>query len=138
MKIFKAFIFFLFIAISSNGIAQQFKFKTTSLSVLERGGRYNEWGKWSKPEPTQLFVTLDFDKNKIIVYSREIQHYKILEALPKEVTNVDEINSFLCKNQFGEQAKASFIVRKDQKNKTQLYIYFTDIVFCYDIVEVTE
>ena len=136
MRVLRYFIL-LFVLASASAFAQQFKFKTTSLTVLERGGKYNEWGKWSSPQETQLFVTLDFDKSRIIVYSREIQHYKIIESLPKEVTEVDEINSFLCKNQFGEQAKLSFIVRKNEKNKTQLYLYFTDIVFCYDIEEVT-
>lgn len=137
MKFFRLLIA-LFLFSSATFYAQQFKFKTTSLTVLERGGRFNEWGKWSEPLETQLFISLDFDKEKIVVYSREIQHYRILEILPKEITEVDEINSYLCKNQFGEAAKISFIVRKDQKNKTQLYIYFTDIVFCYDIEEVTE
>ena len=137
MKFFRLLIA-LFMLSSATFYAQQFKFKTTSLTVLERGGRFNEWGKWSEPLETQLFISLDFDKEKIVVYSREIQHYRILEILPKEITEVDEINSYLCKNQFGEAAKISFIVRKDQKNKTQLYIYFTDIVFCYDIEEVTE
>ncbi|MDK2770837.1 MAG: hypothetical protein KYX68_01215 [Flavobacterium sp.] len=137
MKFFRLLIA-LFMLSSATFYAQQFKFKTTSLTVLERGGRNNEWGKWSEPLDTQLYIALDFDKSKIIVYSREIQHYRILENLPKEVTNVDEINSYLCKNQFGEAAKVSFLVRKDQSNKTQMYIYFTDIVFCYDITEVTE
>ncbi len=136
MRILRYFVF-LFLIASASAFAQQFKFKTTSLTVLERGGKFNDWGKWSEPLETQLFVTLDFDKNRIVVYSREIQHYKIIESLPKEVTEVDEINSFLCKNQFGEQAKLSFIVRKNEKNKTQLYIYFTDIIFCYDIIEET-
>lgn len=136
MRVLRYFIL-LFVLASASAFAQQFKFKTTSLTVLERGGKYNEWGKWSSPQETQLFVTLDFDKSRIIVYSREIQHYKIIESLPKEVTEVDEINSFLCKNQFGEKAKLSFIVRKNEKNKTQLYIYFTDIIFCYDIIEET-
>lgn len=136
MRILRYFVF-LFLIASASVFAQQFKFKTTSLTVLERGGRMNEWGKWSEPEPTQLFISLDFDKDKIVVYSRDIQHYRIIEALPKQVTKDDEINSYLCKNQFGEKAKLSFIVRKNEKNRTQLYIYFTDIIFCYDIEEVT-
>lgn len=136
MRILRYFVF-LFLMASASAIAQQFKFKTTSLTVLERGGRFNEWGKWSTPQETQLFVALDFDKEKIVVYSREIQHYRIVEVLPKQTTENDEINSYLCKNQFGEKAKVSFIVRKNEKNKTQMYIYFTDIVFCYDIEEVT-
>lgn len=137
MRILRYFVF-LFLIASASAFAQQFKFKTTSLTVLERGGRMNEWGKWSEPEPTQLFISLDFDKDKIVVYSRDIQHYRIIEALSKQVTKDDEINSYLCKNQFGEKAKLSFIVRKNEKNRTQLYIYFTDIIFCYDIEEVTE
>lgn len=137
MKAFRYFVF-LFLLASASVFAQQFKFKTTSLTVLERGGKYNEWGKWSTPMETQLFVSLDFDKSKLVVYSREIQHYRILETLPKQITETDEINSYICKNQFGEAAKASFIVRKDENFKTQLYLYFTDVVFCYDIEEVTE
>ena len=53
----------------------------------------------------------------------------------KEVTKTDEINSYLCKNQLGTPVKISFITRIDQGNKPQLYVYFKDFVFCYDIVE---
>lgn len=132
------YLVLLFCFVSFGIQAQSFKFKTTSLTVLERGGRHNEWQKWSEPEPTQLFVALDFDKDRVVVYSREIQHYKILEILPKQVTETDEINSYLCKNQFGEACKISFMVRTNENNRTQVYIYFTDIVFCYDIEEVTD
>lgn len=128
----------LFSFVSVGLQAQSFKFKTTSLTVLERGGKYNEWDKWSVPLETQLYITLDLTKDKIIVYSREIQHYRILEILPKQVTKTDEVNSYLCKNQFGEACKISFMVRTNENYKTQLYIYFTDIVFCYDIEEVIE
>lgn len=137
MKFLK-YVLVLFCLTSFGIQAQSFKFKTTSLTVLEREGRKNEWGKWSEPLETQLFITLDYDKEKIVVYSREIQHYRILENPTKEVTETDEINSYICKNQFGEACKISFMVRKNENNKTQVYIYFKDIVFCYDIVEVTE
>ena len=82
-----------------------------------------------------MMVTLDYEKNKIVIYSREIQHYKIVEYLKKEVTKVDEINAYLCKNQYGEPVKIAFMTRIDQGNKPQLYVYFKDFVFCYDIVE---
>lgn len=137
MKVLK-YLVVLFVLTTFSLQAQQFRFETTSLTVLEREGRLNEWGKWSKPLETNLFITLDFDKDKIVVYSREIQHYRILEVLPKQVTESDEINSYLCKNQYGETCKVSFIVRIKENYKTQVYIYFTDIIFCYDIIEVTE
>ncbi len=134
MKFFKFLLFFIFLTSFSN-YAQQFRFKTTSLSVLEKDNKDN-WGKWSKPEATEMFVTLDYDKDKIVIYSREIQHYKIVEYMPKEVTKVDEINSYLCKNQLGEATKISFMTRIDKNNKPQLYVYYKDIIYCYDIVEV--
>jgi hypothetical protein len=58
-----------------------------------------------------------------------------VEYLEKEVTKTDEINSYLCKNQLGTSVKLSFFTRVDLGNKPQLYVYFKDFVFCYDIVE---
>ena len=133
MKSLKYLLFFIFL-FSFASHAQQFRFKTTALSVLEKDNKGN-WGKWSKPEATELFVTLDYDKNKIVIYSREIQHYTIVEYLEKEVTKSDEINSYLCKNQEGTAVKLSFFTRIDLGNKPQLYVYFKDFVFCYDVVE---
>lgn len=133
MKFFKYILFFLFIT-SFSGFAQQFRFKTTQMTVLEKDNK-NNWGKWSTPEKTEMYVTLDYDKDKIVIYSREIQHYTIVEYLDKEVTKTDEINSYLCKNQLGTPVKISFMTRIDQGNKPQLYVYFKDFVFCYDIVE---
>ena len=133
MKSLKYLLFFLFL-FSFSSHAQQFRFKTTSLTVLEKDNK-GKWGKWSKPEATELFVTLDYDKNKIVIYSREIQHYTIVEYLEKEVTKPAEINSSLCKYQVGTAAKISFFTRIDLGNKTQLYVYFKDFVFCYDVVE---
>ena len=128
------YLLFLFVLTSLTTVAQQFRFKTTSLTVLEKNNK-NDWGKWSKPEATELYVTLDYDKNKIVIYSREIQHYSIVEYLDKEVTKTDEINSYLCKNQEGTAVKISFFTRIDLGNKPQLYVYFKDFIFCYDIVE---
>ncbi len=133
MKSIKYLLFFLFICTFTSH-AQQFRFKTTALTVLEKDTK-GDWGKWSKPETTALYVTLDYDKNKIVIYSREIQHYTIVEYLDKEVTKTDEINSYLCKNQEGTAVKVSFFTRVDLDNKPQLYVYFKDFVFCYDIVE---
>jgi hypothetical protein len=133
MKIFK-YLLFVFFCTTFTTVAQQFRFKTTTLSVLEKDNK-GDWGKWSKPEVTELYVTLDYNKNKIVIYSREIQHYNIVEYLEKEVTKTDEINSYLCKNQLGTAVKISFFTRVDLGNKPQLYVYFKDFIFCYDIVE---
>jgi len=133
MKYFKYVIIVFFLLGITTSHAQLFRFKTKTLSVLEKDSK-NKWGKWSKPEPTEMIVTLDYDKNKIVIYSREVQHYKILEYLPKEVTQVDEINSFICRNQEGVVVKIAIILRLDVK-KSQLYVYHKNFTFAYDILE---
>lgn len=136
MKFFKYFVLLLLFS----GVfvsAQSFRFKTSTISILEKD-RYGKWKKWSTPKPTEVIVTLDYDKNKIVIYSTEIQYYKIVEYLGKEISETDEINSYLCKNPKGIAVKISFFVRKDKNNKTQLYVYNKDFSFCYDIEEITE
>ncbi|MCO6163573.1 hypothetical protein [Flavobacterium sp. NRK F7] len=136
MKLFK---FLAWIAFFALGVAnaQQFNFQTTSLSVLQKDKKGN-WGKWSTPEKVNIIVKLDYDKNKIIIYSNVIQYYSIVEYLQKEVSKVDEINSYLCKDVDGYPFKISFIVRKDLKNKPQLYVYSEEYIFCYDIFEIVK
>ena len=135
----KLFIYFTLLAFFIVGVvnAQQFNFQTTSFSIIKKNQK-GEWGKWSKPVKANTIVKLDYDKDKIIIYSNVIQHYAIVEYLPKEVSKVDEINSYLCKNIEGFPLKISFIVRKDLKNKTQLYVYNEDYIFCYDIFELVK
>ena len=89
MKFFKYLLFFLFIT-SFSSFAQQFRFKTTQMTVLEKDNK-NNWGKWSTPEKTEMYVTLDYDKDKIVIYSREIQHYTIVEYLDKEKNKIDNL-----------------------------------------------
>jgi hypothetical protein len=132
MKLFK-YILILFFLFGATTYAQQFRFKTTSVSVLQQGTK-GKSAKWSKPTPTEIIISLDYDKDKIVIYSSEIQHYKILEYLPKEVTKVDEINSFICRNHEGIAVKIAIILRLDVK-KAQLYVYHKDFTFAYDILE---
>lgn len=136
MKLFKyvALLTFFIVGVAN---AQQFNFQTTSFSILKKNQK-GQWGKWSTPQKAATIVKLDYNKDKIIIYSNEIQYYTIFEYLPKEVTKVDEINSYLCKNIDGFPLKISFIVRKDLKNKTQLYVYNEDYIFCYDIIEIVK
>lgn len=134
MKKVKFIIIAIIFFVTNDSWAQQFSFKTSSLTVLEKNAR-GEWGKWSKPEAQKLIIRLDYDHDKIVVYSNIIQYYKIVEYLPKEVTEKDEINSYLCKNLDGYALKVSIILRKDQGNKAQLYVYQDNLIFCYDIEE---
>ena len=58
--------------------AQITKFMTSSYSVSEKTPSGKCW-KWSQPEKVGIVISLDEKKNRIIVYSQEVQVYTIVK-----------------------------------------------------------
>lgn len=124
------------IAILSFGIqksySQIYKFQATGFSVLEKNNK-GEWGKWSDLENTSLIISLDTNKNRIIIYSQEIQLYDIINYEDKQENENDEIYPFTCRDDNGEPFVISIITRKNQGYRKQLYINQKDILIAYNI-----
>ena len=129
-------LLFLMIGIQQSH-SQVYKFKTTGFSVLEKDAK-GKWGKWSNLENVNLMVTLDTNKNRIIVYSQEIQLYEILNYEEKEESETDIVHPFTCKDIDGEKFTISIITRKNQDNRKQLYINQKDVIIVYNIVNFHE
>jgi hypothetical protein len=117
--------------------SQVYKFQTTGYSVMEKNDK-GKWGKWSDLQKVDLVVKLDTEKNRIIVYSQEIQLYDILSYEPKEESESDLIYPFTCKDIDGEKFTISIITRRDQGNRKQLYINQKDIIIVYNIMNFPE
>ncbi|MFT3794216.1 hypothetical protein [Flavobacterium sp.] len=113
--------------------AQTYKFMTTGFSVMEKDASGN-WGKWSELQPASIVVTLDTNKNRLVIYSQEIQVYQIV-SYEDEVENDDDlIYSFSCSDENGMPFTISIITRKKQDNRKQLYITQKDVIVVYNIV----
>jgi len=125
-------LLFLFVGLHQ-GFSQVYKFKTTGLSVAvkEKNGKY---GDWSELKLVNILVTLDTNKNRIVVYSEAIQLFEIVEYLHEEESKTDLIYPFICKDNNGEDCTLSFITRKNQENRKQLYIKYDDRVLVYNVV----
>lgn len=117
--------------------SQVYKFQTTGYSVMEKNDK-GIWGKWSDLQKVDLVVKLDTEKNRIIVYSQEIQLYDILSYEPKEESESDLVYPFTCKDIDGEKFTISIITRRDQGNRKQLYINQKDIIIVYNIINFPE
>ena len=117
--------------------SQVYKYQTTGFSVLEKDKKGN-WGKWSDLEKVNLLVTLDTDKNRIIIYSREIQIYKIVNYEKKEENDTDEIFPFSCSDLDGQPFVISIIIRKNQNYRKQLYINHKNVILQYNIENLVE
>jgi hypothetical protein len=130
----KTFIILLFLTLGiQESHSQVYKFKTIGFSVLEKDAK-GKWGEWSDLQKVDLIVSLDTDKNRIVVYSQEIQLYEIVTYHDKEESETDEVYLFTCKDVDGEKFTISIITRKNQDNRKQLYINQKNVIIVYNIV----
>jgi hypothetical protein len=134
IKIIKTLFLFLIFSIGiQKAFSQTYKFEATGFSVLEKDNK-GGWGSWSELQPVNIVITLDTDKNRIIVYSKEIQLYEIQNYEEKQESETDEIYPFVCKDIDGEEFTISIITRKNQNNRKQLYINQKNVIIVYNIV----
>ena len=112
--------------------SQTYKFITTGFSVLEKDKK-GSWGKWSDIEKAAIMINLDTNKNRIIVYSQEIQLYTIISYAEKEENENDLIYSFTCEDTDKLPFTISIITRKKQNNRKQLYINQKNVIVVYNI-----
>ncbi len=126
-------LFFLMFVGFQQAQSQSYKFMTTGFSVLEKDAKGN-WGKWSELQNSSIVVSLDTNKNRIVIYSQEVQLYDIVNYREKEENENDLVYSFECTDNNGMPFDISIITRKKQDNRKQLYVNQKDVIVVYNIV----
>jgi hypothetical protein len=111
---------------------QVYKFQTTGFSVMARDAK-GKWGKWSDLQKANIIISLDTNKNRIIVYSQEIQLYKIVSYRDPEENDSDLIYTFDCEDDDRQPFTISIITRKKQGGRKQMYINQNDFIIVYNI-----
>jgi hypothetical protein len=130
----KIIFVFLFLCLGLNqSYGQTYNFKTSGFSVLEKDDK-GKWGKWSDLDLVNILVTLDTNKNRIVIYSQIIQLFEITNYFPVEENETDIVYTFSCKDNNGEDCTLSIITRKKQGNRKQLYINYEDRIIVYNII----
>ncbi len=94
-KFIKTVFLLILILGIQKGYSQVYKFQTTGFSVLEKNSK-GKWGKWSDLKMTSVIISLDTNKNRIIVYSQEMQLYQILNYEELQENDNDEIYIETC------------------------------------------
>ncbi|RKS95682.1 hypothetical protein BC952_1380 [Flavobacterium limicola] len=129
----KIYIVLFFLALGlQHSYGQNYKFKTTGFSVLEKNEK-GKWGNWSDLNLVNILVTLDTNKNRIVVYSKIIQLFEIVDYQATEENDTDIVYSFSCKDNEGVNCTLSIITRKKQDNRKQLYINYDNRIVVYNI-----
>ena len=134
IKCFYICLLFLGLGIQQS-YSQTYKFKTSGYSILKKNEN-GKWGKWSDLSLVNILVSLDTDKNRILVYSQAIQLFDIITYQPESESESDLVYSFSCKDNDGIDCTVSIITRKKQENRKQLYITYDDYVIVYNIFSI--
>ncbi len=130
------YLFFLLITLGwQQSYGQVYKFSTSGFSVLEKNEK-GKWGEWSDLELSKMMVSLDTNKNRIVIYSQIIQLFEIVDYLPTTENETDIVYGFTCKNNDGLDCTLSLIVRKKQDNRKQLYINYGDQIIVYNLFNI--
>lgn len=133
MRIIRLFIFTLFITLNISTLsAQVYRFKATSFSVIEKDAKDN-WGKWTEPEQSTAIISLDGKKDRLVIGTKEIQVYKILNYGQKVVTQFDETIALDCADLNGKPCTILVVTRKNQDDRKQFYVNYEDVKFVYNV-----
>ena len=122
--------FFVF----SLGIAQSSKFLATSFSVQEKTGK-NDWSEWSAPQDASISIQLDETKDRVVIYSQEIQLYRITTYHEVVQNENESVYTLSCVDENGWPIRIILMVRKNQNNRKQLYVYQGNFTIVYNLEE---
>ena len=128
-KIVLGIILALFMSIPS--FSQIINFKATSVAIKEVGYKWSDWKK------CDILITFNLRTDKVVIYSRSIQIYKVLT---QGQSYIDESG--------GEQVKYDVIdqdddlgdmrLRVERNGNSQIYIDFADVSWVYNVIRIDE
>jgi len=131
MKLLKniSVLFLLFLGL--NASAQTYRFETSDVSMSIKNAK-GKWSPYSDLKEAKIVVTLDTNKDRIVVYSEVIQLYTILSYDDKKTSEEGSVDTFQCVNGDGEKCVVAIRSLKGS-NVKQLYIYEDSRVLVYNM-----
>ena len=128
----KLLILLLFVCCAFQAGAQVHKYYTTDFSYKYKDGY--SWTEWSDWQESSMLVVINFNNDRISIYSNEIQEYDVVENLDSYDDDSGGSNiKFLCVNEEGLRCHIRLRVLSD--GSKQLYVDFNDFMYVYNLIE---
>ena len=134
MKHFKLILLCVFLLSALKSNSQTIAFKTTAVSIIEKTNK-NGWGQWSEFVKAELLITIDAKKDRIVVNSPVMQLFSIKNYGDKIETETLKTVPFDCVDNNGSKCKILVITRKDEGNRMQFYINYSEVKFVSNIYQ---
>lgn len=110
--------------------SQVFKFRAYSISIYNK-----KLDNWKPFEETHLLISINLDKSRVSIYSKEVQLFDIIKIDDKTTDkNGDILFKLHSEDVKGELCNIDYIEVKD--GTKLLYVRYSDLQYVYAIEEV--
>lgn len=132
MKKINYIILLVFLSLASVK-AQDIRFETLGYMTAKklRTGEYTDWSPFKK---SAVVISFNLEKSRFVIYSKDVQMYRIKEVLNTKSTKNDEVVTFDCIDQEGTSCIITLATRKSKNNLKQLYINYSDFAITYNML----
>jgi hypothetical protein len=128
----KIYLIILFILVYGASIAQVLKFRSYSSSIKTKGS-YG-WTKWSEPKDNNILIVFDLDKERVSIFSKEVQEYDIYKTFERETDkDGDYIYEYACVDASGLKCHIRWVKLNSQNGRIQVYVDFADVMLLYNV-----
>lgn len=122
-----------FLAFSTVSFGQVYKLKSTSVAFKHKINDYR-WSDWSEWEETTVLVTIDLNKDRITIYSKETQIYDVAENEGEKYdSDGDKTLSLYCVDKDGLTCRIRLVKLNSQGGRNQLYVDYNDMKWVYNV-----
>jgi hypothetical protein len=123
----------IFWAFCTTSYGQVYKLKSTSFSSKYKINNYR-WSDWSELEETSVLITIDLNKERITIYSKETQVYDVAENEGETYDNDGDITlSLFCVDKDGLTCRIRLVKLISQDGRNQLYVDYNDMKWVYNV-----
>lgn len=123
----------ILLVFSMTSYGQVYKLKSSSLSIKTKINDY-KWSDWSDWEEASILITIDVNKDRITIYSKETQIYDVAENEGESYdSDGDKTLSFYCVDKNGLTCRIRLIKLISQDNRNQLYVDYSDMKWVYNV-----
>ena len=131
----KIVLLLIFCFFSIKNVAQVYRFKAVSFSVMEKTSK-DKWGEWTEFEPSTTIISIDGKKDRIVIASREIQLFKIVNYGKKISNKKTDTFVFNCVDNDGGAVTIIVITYINEDDRMQFYINYQDVKMVYNVYKV--
>ena len=109
------------------------KLRTSHIAYQSKNEYSGMWGEWGSWEDCNVLIVIDYDKERITIYSQRTQEYDIITQTQEDEDYESNSLYFDCVDAEGLRCTVQIRIYNDGERGAQLYVTYSDIRWVYAI-----